>query len=423
MKAAVVLLFSSLLCAQNAHIPILEKALNENILNFWYPSTLDTKHGGYEIRRGPTGEPKGEGPKGIVTQARQVWLFSRVARAGYGAKTGYLDKAKLLAAADHGYKFLRDKMWDAKNGGFYWETDASGNAKSKPKKHLYGNSFGLYAVSEFALSSGRKDVRDFAVKIFETIDRRAHDAQFGGYREFFAEDWSELPASEASYMAGGSAVKLMNTHLHLMEAMTTYYRLVGTPVARERLWELFQIQSNSVVRKDLGACTDQYERDWTPRLGPQLARVSYGHDIENIWLLADTLDALGMPAAPYLDLFKTLFAYSMKYGWDDKNGGFYYIGNFREPADDKRKSWWVQAEALVSALTMFQLTKDPQYYAVFEKTWDFVNRYQIDWKNGEWHDTVMPDLTARGDKAQIWKAGYHNGRAMIESIARLKAPR
>ena len=39
--------------------------------------------------------------------------------------------------------FLKEKMWDAKNGGFYWEVDATGNQKLKPRKHLYGQAFGL----------------------------------------------------------------------------------------------------------------------------------------------------------------------------------------------------------------------------------------------------------------------------------------
>jgi hypothetical protein len=33
----------------------------------------------------------------------------------------------------------------------------------------------------------------------------------------------------------------------------------------------------------------------------------------------------------------------------------------------------------------------------------------------------MPDGTPSGDKAQIWKSGYHNGRAMMECLKILKA--
>jgi mannose/cellobiose epimerase-like protein (N-acyl-D-glucosamine 2-epimerase family) len=396
------------------YIPILEKTLRDNILGFWHPKTIDKKFGGYKIRYGPNGEEREDGPKGIVTQARQVWLFARAARAGYG------DRKQLLAAADHGYQFLREKMWDPKHGGFYWAVDASGNQAIQPKKHLYGQSFGLYAVSEFALASGRADVLSFAHVIFQTLEKRSHDARYGGYREFFNEDWSVPAAGEKSYMAGDADTKLMNTHLHLMEAMTTYLEVAKSPIARERLEELVAIETNAVVRKGLTACTDQYRPDWTPVLEGDRARVSYGHDLENVWLIAEAQRALKLPVAPYVDLFRELWAYSLQFGWDAAEGGFYYAGAFRQRADDKQKSWWVQAEVLVSALLMFELTKDQKYYDIFEKTWTFLDRRQIDWKNGEWHSTVMPDGTVRGDKANIWKAGYHNGRAMIESVERLK---
>lgn len=218
-------------------------------------------------------------------------------------------------------------------------------------------------------------------------------------------------------MSAPGDYKLMNTHLHLMEAMTTFYRASRLPLARERLLELMTIESNTVVRKDLAACTDQYKRDWTPVLEGNGARVSYGHDLENIWLLADAAAAAGVPVAPLLDLFRTNFAYSKQYGWDEKDGGFWYWGSFRQPASGRSKSWWVQAEVLVSALTMYKLTGEPQYRDIFLKTWEFVNKHQIDWKNGEWWPEVDASLRARGDKGGLWKAAYHNGRAMIECLA------
>ncbi len=392
----------------------MQKALDDNIHKFWYPKSIDTKLGGYQLHFGPDGAVKGDGPKAIVTQSRMVWYFARMARAGYG------DKAANLKAAEHGYKFLTQKMWDSKNGGFAWEVDAAGVNRTKPMKHMYGQSFALYAISEYALASGRKDVLNFAIQFFDLLERKAHDRQYGGYIEFFNENWSPAATNEPSYMSVPGDLKLMNTHLHLMEAMTTFYRASKLPLARERLLELMTIESNTVVRKGLAACTDQYKRDWTPVLGGDSARVSYGHDLENIWLLVDASAAASVPVAPLMDLFQSNFAYSMKYGWDSKDGGFWSWGAFMAPAAGRSKSWWVQAEVLVSALTMYKLTGEAKYRDVFLKTWEFVNKHQIDWKNGEWWTEVDESLKARGDKGGVWKAAYHNGRAMIECLALLK---
>jgi len=393
----------------------MRKTLLDNIHAFWHPRSLDTKLGGYHLHFGPDGSPRENGAKGLVTQARMLWYFARMARAGFG------DQAANLKAAEHGYRFLTEKMWDRRHGGFAWETDAAGLTPTKPKKHLYGQSFALYALSEYAMASGRKDVLKFATQFFQLLEAKAHDKEFGGYVEFFHEDWT--PAAEGSYMSAPGGYKLMNTHLHLMEAMTSFYRASKLPLARERLLELMTIESNAVVRKGLTACTDQYRRDWTPVLEGAGARISYGHDLENIWLLADAAAAAGTPVAPLLDFFKANFAYSMRYGWDAENGGFWYWGPFHAPASGRSKSWWVQAEALVSALTMYKLTGDAQYKDVFLKTWDFVRKHQVDWTHGEWWPEVDENLRARGDKGGLWKAAYHNGRGMIECLALLEQMR
>ncbi len=388
-----------------------EKILTENIASFWYDKTIDRTNGGYTINFGTKGEPKGPGTKMIVTQARTVWLFSRMARAGYR-------KSEYLEAADVGYRFLKDKMWDAENGGFYWEVDATGNQKLKPRKHLYGQAFGLYALSEFYLASKRQDVLEFAERFFHLLEDKCHDKVQGGYIEFFDSDWT--PAEEGSYMGAGGELKLMNTHLHLLEAMTTFYRASKLPLARERLLELINIESNAVIRKNLGACTDKYERDWTPRLDGDFARVSYGHDIENVWLLIDACDAAGVSNYPFMDLYHTLFDYSLRYGYDEVNGGFYDSGPFNQSADRRNKVWWVQAEAIASALHMYRVTGEPKYLSVFEKTSGFIENNMVDWANGEWHHYITPEGTIKGDKASPWKAGYHNGRAMIECLEILK---
>ncbi len=417
LALAACLVTTSLCTAQDAglrvkYVPRLEKILTQNIVPFWIKKSLDRKHGGYVINFGPRSEPRGEGTKMIVSQARMVWFFARMARAGREAKQN-------LEAAEQGYRFLKEKMWDPKNGGFYWEVDASGNRKIKLRKHLYGQSFGLYAVSEYYLACGRKDVLDFALKIFDVLETRAHDGTHGGYVEFFNEDWTAPPEGEISYMGVGPAGKLMNTHLHLMEAMTTFYRASRLPKGRERLIELITIQSNAVVRKDLGACTDRYLKDWKPILDGDAARVSYGHDIENVWLLMDACDAAGLPMYPLMDLFGALWQYSLQYGYDRSAGGIFDSGRFHQPADRLNKVWWVQAEAIVSALFMYRFTRDPQYLEVFDSTLRFIEDHLVDWTNGEWHEFVRPDGTVGGSKAHAWKAAYHNGRAMLECIGHL----
>ena len=109
------------------YIPKLEKMLHENIASFWLVKSPDHENGGYIINFGHKGELKPGGTKMIVTQARTLWLFSRLARAGYG-------RQEHLKAAELGYQFLTEKMWDQENGGFYWEVDTTGGKKLQSRK-------------------------------------------------------------------------------------------------------------------------------------------------------------------------------------------------------------------------------------------------------------------------------------------------
>ncbi len=383
----------------------MEEMLVRGILGWWFPQTIDKEDGGYRLNHDREGKYRGPGNKAIVTQSRVAWFLSRISRTKYG-------KPEHLEGARHGIAFLREKMWDAEHGGFYWEVDPTGARATKPEKHMYGQAFGLYALSEYALASGDARAAELAGRLFRLMEFHAHDAKNGGYKELFQRDWS--PPSEQTPNPMGKTppgTKLMNTHLHMMEALTAYYAMSRDPVARERLVELIFIQSNSVVRPAAGACTDKFAADWTPL--PGYDRISYGHDIENVWLLIDACETAGISVGPIRGTLEMLFETSLKYGFDWKDGGFYDTGPFGAPADRLTKIWWVEAEGLAAALHMYRLTGKEKYLECFRKTLEWIAGRQVDVENGDWHAHIAPEGKVTGDKAGPWKGPYHQGRAMI----------
>jgi len=388
---------------------IIERILTENILPFWYPQIIDSEEGGYGLNHDPQGRWKGQTNKQLVTQARTVWFFSRLANTRYG-KNGHLE------AARHGYEFLCNHMWDRQFGGFYWEVDSADQIATEPNKHLYGQAFGLYALSEYAIASGDSSATALAGELFSILEYYAYDSQYGGYLECFQRDWKPAPAKIKSYLGTTPTIKLMNTHLHLLEAITNYYLLTQESTVRERLIEMIFINSNTMVRKTVGACTDKYHRDWTPLSGPSYDRVSYGHDLENVWLLIEACNVVGISNSVLIDLYRTLFAYALRYGFDQNKGGFYDSGPYNTSADKRDKIWWVQAEGLLSALQMYCLTGEEIYRHCFSQTLHWIIKYQTDWEHGDWHAHIARNGKRYGDKAGAWKSPYHNGRAMIRCL-------
>ena len=53
------------------------------------------------------------------------------------------------------------------------------------------------------------------------------------------------------------------------------------------------------------------------------------------------------------------------------------------------------------------------FWACFSQTLDWVVEHHVDWEHGEWHRDLLENGMVSGDKANIWKGPYHNGRAMM----------
>ena len=342
------------------YVPKLEKNLFQNFAPLWLSRGLDRDHGGCKAPELVTAKGSMGNNKTIVQQTQCLWFFSKLAGIGY-------ESEKMREAAILGYRFIKENMWDTVNGGFFWEVNADGSQVLNPKKYLYGQSFALEAISEYYLTTNDNEALRFAIQFFNLLELRAHDLNHGGYFEYFNRDWSLLSPSENSLMAipNKTTLKSRKTHLALLSALTIFYRASQLPVARNRLLELITIISNTVVRKNIGACTDKYEQDWTPLVNEDITRVFFGHDLGTIWRLMKASRAVGMSVYILLDLYQTLFKYSLEHGYDSEQGGFYFSGSLNQSADHNVKLWWVEAEALFSSLSLYNQTGNSKYRDVF----------------------------------------------------------
>ena len=162
--------------------------------------------------------------------------------------------------------------------------------------------------------------------LFELIERHGRDRAHGGYREFLLDDWS-LPARDGvSYMDTPATVKTLNTNLHLCEALTRVADVRADAAVRDALARLMWVLGSAVVRNGYGVCDDQHAEDWSPPPRADRRPITYGLDLESIWLAIEASARLDVPSAPLLDLHETIFFNCWRYGFDHARGGFYYQG-------------------------------------------------------------------------------------------------
>jgi cellobiose epimerase len=125
---------------------------------------------------------------------------------------------------------------------------------------------------------------------------------------------------------------------------------------------------------------------------------------------------------------KRLIDHALKNGWDKKVGGFYdegfyFNGDSSITILKESKNWWAQAEGLNTLLLMADyFPNDPHhYFEKFKIMWTYIQTYLIDHQYGDWYDEGIDKSPERRTalKGQIWKATYHNYRALSNCVDRL----
>ena len=383
--------------------------LVQKILPYWYDTAIDRQNGGYVLSDDAAKKAPPATEKQLVTQTRMIWGFSH-------AHINHLSDGKrdYLKAAQQGYRFLQQHFLDKENGGYYWTTDLGGKLLDD-RKIVYGESFAIYGLVEYYRASGDKAALEQALTLYHVLQKRAHDAKYGGWVEHFERDWKPILDPKAQVIVELGGAKSANTHLHLMEALTELFDATRDPEVRQSLEEALKINSTSFYPSDPAKSTFHCHSDWQPITAPSSAGLSYGHNVEFAWLMIRAQKVLGQELS--WSHFDAELNHALKYGYDHARGGLYSRGFDNQPASDTDKIWWVQAEMLAALTDAIKHKDNPAYSEALDKLVFFVVTYQANPADGIWLDTVTadgkPKVTA---KAHNWKANYHDVRAIVKFI-------
>jgi mannobiose 2-epimerase len=381
----------------------MEKELRADILPFWLPF-IDRERGGFYGWIGNDRSVKKDSPKGLVMHSRFLWTYASAYRRIGGDQ--WLDAAKAA------YGFLTEGLADKANGGFWWAVESSGAPVFK-EKIIYGQAFAIYGLSEYYRATGDAAALSLALETFSLLERAARDPLHGGYAEAVDQGFTR-PIPRALSENDIACAKSMNTNLHVMEALTALLLASGLVAVRDALRDLVRTFVDKVFLgpEHLGL---YFGSDWSPMGGP----VSYGHDIESCWLIAEASEAAWGHEWPAGIREKVLSASAAALSAAQENGGAMPNELHGERLDTDR-IWWVQAETVVGMANAYQMTGKPAYLAAAERQWGHIEDRQIDRKYGEWFWNVRADGAhdpAR-EKGGMWKTCYHNGRACMEIMER-----
>ncbi len=384
-----------------------EKEL-ESIFDFWITFTSDEKNGGFYGKIDHDNKVYPEAPKGSVLNARILWSFS--------AAYNLTQNPTYLKLAKQGFAYIDAFFIDKIYSGVYWTVDFQGKPLDT-KKQIYALSFTIYGLAEYykACQDGR--ALELAKQLFIAIEKYSFDPERGGYLEAFAQNWDELPDLRLS-AKDANEKKTMNTHLHILEAYTNLYRIWPDELLEKQIRRLIHNFLEYMIDPKTHRLILFLDENWQPKSDT----VSYGHDIEASWLLLEAAEVLNDEML-LLQVKKECVAMARAAASGlDADGSMYYEYEPQHQHLSKDRHWWVQAEAMVGFLNAWQLTGEQHFFDQFESVWKYIQKHIIDKENGEWVWGIRDDQTLMPgeDKAGLWKCPYHNSRALIEVIHRLK---
>jgi mannobiose 2-epimerase len=409
----------------------IEHHLRTEVLDKWYPLAMDTVDGGFLSSFSYDFKPVGDQEKMIVTQSRHVWTNAKAAER-------YPEVAHFAKGAEHGFYFLRDKFWDAENGGFFWLLDKKGNVKGDSTKTAYGNAFGIYALAAYYRQSGDEGGLELAKQAFYWLDSGAHDSVHKGYFQHLDRYGKPRKRPIDTPSTSDLGYKDQNSSIHILEAFAELYQVWPNDLLRTRLEEMLVLIRDTIVTDD-GHLTLFLNSDWTPvtfadssesviEAHHLLDHVSFGHDVETAFLMLEASHVLGIKDdQKTLAVAKKMVDQALKLGWDAEKGGFYDEGYYFKDGyrvTHYTKNWWAQAEGLNSLLLFHELyPEDPlDYYGKFLQLWEYADKYLIDHEHGDWYSGGLdqqPEYKT-ANKGGIWKGIYHHYRSLVAVIERLE---
>lgn len=387
----------------------IKEQLAHQIMPYWHDHTVDRLRGGYVLADSGSAVPAVASEKQLVTQARMIWGFAHAHRKGLGDRN-----RDYLEAARQGREFLRRHFHDAEHGGYYWTTDLEGRALNR-NKIVYGQAFVIYGLVEYYRASGETAALEEALALYHGLQQKAHDRKHGGWIEHFQADWTPILAPSPAAAVEVAGYKSANTHLHLMEAFTELYETSRDARVRQSLEEALRLNRKYFYPPKPGRSCFHRRLDWSEVTDPASAGLSYGHNVEFAWLMIRAQQVLGRK--PAWTHFHAHLDHALKFGYDPDRGGLYNRGFDDQPATQRDKIWWVQAEMLAALTDAMKHRPRPAYAEALESLLHFIRRHQADDRDGVWFDTVGPDGTPKNRaKAHNWKANYHDVRALVKFV-------
>lgn len=330
--------------------------------------------GGYYERLGKGFKPVLTGQRRLVTQCRQLSIYSHFALKN--------SKIRLLSdGLQSEFEYIAGRYHDPETGLWHFSLDDGGRVLDRTCD-LYALSFVIFSFSHYYRATLDDRARVRALEVLALIDRDFRLET--GLAEALGADGKPLPK-----------MRRQNPHMHLLEACLFAYETWRDEAFLAMADEMVALFYGSFFDAGRCALVEFFDDALTPH--PEKGgHVEPGHYFEWVWLLkmhGGMTGAADRHDAACLELLD----WANRYGWDPDYGGIYdsLTPDGAVIADTKRI--WPFCEALKANALMISAVPDRQALKdrVAEMVAVFDEKYMDE--RGFWTEWLNRDLTPAVD--------------------------
>ncbi|NRA86940.1 MAG: AGE family epimerase/isomerase [Rhizobiales bacterium] len=373
-----------------------------DIINFYHPTCMDAKYGGYINQLRDDGTIFDRMSKHLVGTCRFIYNFSIASLV--------LDSDEYKQAAADGVDFLT-KYHRQADGGYAWLLDAQ--TVSDGTYHCYGHAFVLLAGAG-AKKAGIIGADALLEDIWALLELRFWDAKQQLYvDEIKAGDWAQIDPYRGQ-----------NANMHMCEAMLAAFEATKNTRYLDRAETLARRICIDLAASANGLVWEHYKTDWSHdwnynKNDPKNLFRPYGylpgHFVE--WSKLLLILNKHRPADWLIPKAKFLFKFAMDAAWVAETGAINYAFGLDREILDSDQYYWVFSETIGAAALLALTTENEDYWDWYNRAWRYADAWFIDHKYGGWY-RVLDHSGQRysNEKSPASKTDYHPLAACFEVL-------
>lgn len=339
----------------------------------WYGAFCDPSGGFYE-RLGSDFKPLFTGQRRLVTQCRQLAIYSDYCNR---------QKSPIQNNLKNHFEFILKNYHDSKTGLWFFSNDDDGRV-SDSSCDFYALSFVIFSFSHYYRVTKDERAKQKAFQVLKLIDEKFRLYE-SGFAESLDDNFKALPR-----------VRRQDPHMHLLEACLFAHATWGDDAYIRMADELVSLFQANMYDQKNHTVIEFYDDDLKTPHTDKGHIFQPGHSFEWVWLLKkyETYKgSLGL-CDP---ITARLFDFANQHGWDEDHGGIYDgVGKDGAVLIDTKRIWPF-CEALKANALMIGYVKDKigLKQRMVNMTQVFNQKYMSE--RGFWTEWLNRDLTTVTD--------------------------